>query len=121
MAEVDPYEKIEDLAERSGSYPVKAFLFVLAVLEHAHRTLGREGHMTGGEVCAAAKDLAVRDYGPAAKMVLNGWGFESTLDIGRVVYLMIEGGLLSKTEEDSLDDFRDVFDFETEFVRNYRY
>jgi len=121
MAEQDAYEKIEEIAERSGVYHAKAFLFVLECLEHARKMLQREGHVAGQELCEAARDLAIREYGPTAKMVLNGWGLESTLDIGRVVFLMIDEGLLSKTEEDSIDDFRDGFDFETEFVRNYRF
>jgi uncharacterized repeat protein (TIGR04138 family) len=121
MPEQDPYEKIEDLAEKSGAYQAKALLFVLSAIEHARGTLKRDGHIRGAELCDAARDLAIREYGPAAKMVLNGWGIESTLDIGRLVFLMVDEGLLSKTEDDSLDDFRDGFDFETEFVEKYRF
>jgi uncharacterized repeat protein (TIGR04138 family) len=121
MAEEEIYDKIEEIAERSGGYHARGFLFVLATLEHARGMLKREGHVTGQEVCEAARDLAIRDFGPAAKLVLNGWGIETTLDVGRIVYLMIEAGLLSRTEDDSIDDFRDCFDFETEFVGKYRF
>lgn len=121
MAEQDPYERIEELAERSGIYKAKALVFVLSALEHARRNLRKEGHIRGQELCVAARDLAINEFGPAAKMVLNGWGIESTLDIGRLVFLMVDNGILSKTEEDSLDDFRDGFDFETEFVAKYRF
>jgi uncharacterized repeat protein (TIGR04138 family) len=121
MPEKDPYEVIDELAEASGRYQARAFLFVISVLDHARRMLGREGHVTGQEVCVAARDLAIREFGPAAKMTLNGWGITTTLDIGQIVYLMIEKELLSKTEDDTVDDFKDAFDFETEFVRNYRY
>ena len=33
---------------------------------------------------------------------------------------MIEGGRMQKTEEDEIDDFRDVFDFRTAFDAGYR-
>ena len=121
MSERDLYEKIEELAERSGVYHAKAFLFVLSAIEHARRSLKIEGHIRGQDLCEAARELAINDYGPAAKMVLNGWGIESTLDIGKLVFLMVEEGILSKTEDDSFDDFRDGFDFETEFVEKYRF
>jgi uncharacterized repeat protein (TIGR04138 family) len=44
---------------------------------------------------------------------------ETTEDFGRIVFLMVKHEILSKTEEDQIEDFRDCFDFETEFVRNY--
>jgi uncharacterized repeat protein (TIGR04138 family) len=121
MPEIDLYEKLADLAEESGTYHANAFIFVLSAIERTRATLKRQGHIKGGELCEAARDLAIREYGPAAKMVLNGWGIESTLDIGKIVFLMVDEGLLSKTEDDSLDDFRDGFDFETEFVEKYRF
>ncbi len=121
MSETDPYDTFADVAERSGTYHAKALLFVVSAIEHARATLRRQGHIKGGELCEAARDLAIREYGPTAKMVLNGWGIESTLDIGKIVFLMVDEGLLSKTEDDSLDDFRDGFDFETEFIAKYRF
>ncbi|MBD3161043.1 MAG: hypothetical protein GF346_02630, partial [Candidatus Eisenbacteria bacterium] len=61
------------------------------------------------------------EFGPTAKLVLNHWGIESTQDVGRLVFLMVEHELLSKTEEDRIDDFRDLFDFKTEFIDKYRW
>ena len=117
----DLYEKIEKIAEASGRYRPPAFLFVFRCLEHCRRTLGRVGHVTGQELLGAARDVAMSEFGPMAKSVLNEWGIETTEDIGRLVFLMVDEQILSKTEEDSLDDFRDGFDFETEFVRKYRW
>ncbi len=115
------YEQIEKLAEASGRYRPQAFLFVLRCLEYCRRDLQRTGHVTGRELVSAARDVAIGEFGPMAKTVLNEWGIQTTEDIGRIVFLMVDAGLLTKTEEDTLDDFRDGFDFETEFVRNYRW
>jgi uncharacterized repeat protein (TIGR04138 family) len=121
MATGDVYEKIEEIADASGRYRPPAFLFVLRAIEHCRRRLERTGHVTGKELLESSRIIAVEEFGPMAKSVLNHWGMESTEDIGRIVFLMVDNGLLSKTDNDSLDDFRGGFDFETEFVRNYRW
>ncbi len=115
----DLYGSLERIAEKSGRYDPRAYLFVLRGLEHARQRLRREGHVSGQELTESIRLLAIAEFGPTAKLVLNGWGVETTDDFGRLVFQMIDGGLLSRTEEDSLEDFRDRFDFETEFVRNY--
>lgn len=114
-------DRLEDLAEASGRYRLPAFVFVLSCLEHARRRLDRQGHVTGPELAESARLLALEQFGPLAKMVLNEWGVESTEDIGRIVFLMVNREILSKTEEDRIEDFCDAFDFEVEFVKNYRW
>jgi len=69
------------------------------------------GHVTGGEVCQAARRLALRYYGLMAITVLNEWGIRSTSDIGEIVYNLIASGDLDKTPSDKRSDFDDVFDF----------
>jgi uncharacterized repeat protein (TIGR04138 family) len=69
------------------------------------------GHVTGGEVCHAARRLALRYYGLMAITVLNQWGIRSTSDIGEIVYNLIASGDLDKTPSDKRSDFDDVFDF----------
>ncbi|MGD0039579.1 MAG: Minf_1886 family protein [Isosphaeraceae bacterium] len=69
------------------------------------------GHVTGGEVCQAARRLALRYYGLMAITVLNEWGIRSTSDIGEIVYNLIASGDLDKTPTDKRSDFDDVFDF----------
>ncbi|MGO8903044.1 MAG: Minf_1886 family protein [Isosphaeraceae bacterium] len=69
------------------------------------------GHVTGGEVCQAARRLALRYYGLMAITVLNQWGIRSTSDIGEIVFNLIASGDLDKTPSDKRSDFDDVFDF----------
>jgi uncharacterized repeat protein (TIGR04138 family) len=54
-----------------------------------------------------------------ALTVLNLWGLRSTSDLGEIVYNLIASGDLEKTPSDARADFDAVFDFETEFRRNY--
>ena len=55
-----------------------------------------------------------------AKVVLRRWNITSTMDFGRIVYAMIESGHLRRREQDSIEDFSNVFNFETDFDAAYR-
>ena len=44
---------------------------------------------------------------------------EVALDVGRVVFAMVEQGILIKQDGDQPEDFADVFDFEEAFEANY--
>ena len=47
--------------------------------------------------------------------VLRRWNITSTLDFGRIVFALIEVKQMQRTEDDSIDDFRNVYDFKTAF------
>jgi len=47
--------------------------------------------------------------------VFNDWGVRCTLDFGRVVFHLVEDGLLRKQPHDNLTDFLDRFDFQEAF------
>jgi len=53
--------------------------------------------------------------------VLEHWHIRRTDDFGRIVFNLIEAGCMSKTAEDSLEDFRCVFDFGEAFSRGEIY
>jgi uncharacterized repeat protein (TIGR04138 family) len=109
------------LAERDGRYKEKAYLFVLKALEHSVAKLPERRHVTGRELLDGIRELATATYGPTAPLVLEHWGVGQTLDFGRIVFALVEAGVLSRTDEDSLEDFRSVFDFKEEFVQKYKW
>lgn len=80
---------------------------------------GVERHVTGQQVLAGMRDHAAAQFGPLAAQVWRSWGVRSTLDWGKVVFLLVDNGLLNRQESDTLDDFRDGFDFDEAFVRDY--
>ena len=106
----------------NASYPEQAYQFIREGLEHtvkvtgANRTDGEPRHVTGQQLCLGLKDYAVKKYGPLAKIVLSSWGVRDTMDFGRIVFDMVERQELRKTEEDSIEDFRDVYDFDGAFT-----
>ncbi len=72
-------------------------------------------HVTGQELCLGLRSLAVEKYGLLARTVLRGWGVRTTEDFGKIVYAMVDTGLLRTSEQDSLDDFRGVYEFDEAF------
>lgn len=72
-------------------------------------------HVTGRELCEGLRELAVERYGLLARTVLRKWGILRTEDFGAIVYALIDRGELRASEDDSIDDFRAVYDFDEAF------
>jgi len=100
-------------------YDERAYAFVLAALEEVVGRLERRRHVTGEELAAGCRDLALRLYGPMAKTVLHHWSIETTRDFGEIVFNLLEVGVLTKDDNDSREDFDDLFDFAEVFERDY--
>ena len=99
------------IRERSGRYDERAYLFVLAALEHLQKSLSARRHVTGEELANACREFALEQYGLLARPVLEYWGMKGTTDIGTIVFTLIELGLLKAQDNDRLEDFTDVYHF----------
>ena len=69
-------------------------------------------HISGQDLCWGLRDYAQHRWGSLAQLVLGRWRIESTLDFGKIVFILVENDLLQKEPNDTLEDFRDVFDFD---------
>lgn len=113
------------LLRTAGPYPIEAFSFVREGLSYtAERVHGspeslpdRDRHISGQQLCLGLRDFAIDRYGLMAPVVLRHWNVRRTDDFGRIVFAMIDEGLMTKTDEDTPEDFRAVFDFEEAFSR----
>ncbi len=114
-------ERIYEICETNTRFKPQAFFFIFMALARCRMTEGLSGHVTGQQLLLAFADEARSQYGPMAKTVLNHMGFHNTRDVGDLVFLMVQERLLSKTEQDNLDDFSDGYDFDQEFVERYRW
>jgi uncharacterized repeat protein (TIGR04138 family) len=74
-----------------------------------------EHHLTGQELCEAARQYAVEQYGLLARVVLKNLGIQTTSDIGNIVYNLIRVKLMKKSPTDRREDFDNVFDFADAF------
>lgn len=81
----------------------------------------QEQHLTGQMLCEAIRDYATAQYGLMAKTVLNSWGIHTTGDFGEIVYNLIEIGMMRKSKSDRREDFDNQYEFETAFVRDFRF
>jgi len=112
-------EILHRLRQRNPRYLGKAYLFVLSSLHHVMEHLESPRHISGPELAEGVRSLALKEFGPMARTVLEHWGIHQTGDVGRIVFALVEEGVLVKEEEDRLDDFEDLFDFEKAFEQDY--
>lgn len=116
MSEEQDYLKaLADLARRDQRYDVEAYLFVQRALACLLEKIGCRRHVSGGELLEGIRELALREYGPLSRDVLAHWGVTACADFGEIVFGMVEAGLLSKTDQDSREDFRGGYDFQEAF------
>lgn len=106
---------IRTLARTDPRYAFHAYCFLFEALEHTVRKLGERRHVSGRELLTGIRDLALLQFGGLARMVLEGWGIRRTEDFGEMVFHLVDAGLMGKTESDTKEDFRDVYDFDAAF------
>ena len=126
----------------TGPYPPEAYELVQRGLNHTVRKLfggqgepGAKGaaatpkatkpatkrpavrprHVTGQQLCDGLREYVLEQWGLLAGAVLARWHITSTLDFGRIVFALVEANWLQATERDSIEDFRDVYDFAAAF------
>jgi len=134
---VAPLDPFAELLKRDRRYRYEAYQFVEAGLAYAQDVLGMgrpepvqgrrlrdiEGravrHVSGQELCWSLRELAHRQYGLLAKLVLANWGIRSTGDFGEIVFNLIRVGKMTKSDRDRRADFEDVYDFQEMLVRGY--
>ncbi|PYO70741.1 MAG: hypothetical protein DMD37_12225 [Gemmatimonadetes bacterium] len=110
-----------ELEKRDGRYHERAYLFVLAALEYAQGRLPARRHLSGGELAWACRDFALEQFGLLAPTVLAHWGVAATQDFGRIVFMLIDVGLLARQDSDRIEDFDQVYDFAEAFGSGYRW
>lgn len=111
----------------NSRYPLDAFIFVQRGLDYTVRNIHGEPleeidpdmlhnrHVTGEQLCTGLKEFAREQYGLMARSVLGRWRIVCCEDFGRIVFAMVEGGLMYKTDDDTIEDFTGLFDFDEAF------
>jgi uncharacterized repeat protein (TIGR04138 family) len=125
--------KITEVVRDDPRYAYEAYQFLFDGLEHTQKALGRiaagsrqseespQHHVSGPELLHGLCDLAVEQFGLMAPTVFRLWGIRTTADVGEMVFNLIDAQLLSKTESDSREDFRDVFDLEKVLAEGFKF
>jgi uncharacterized repeat protein (TIGR04138 family) len=122
-----PTKTIAEVVEAVGLYPEDAYRFVQLGLGFTVERIHGAGadpeasrHITGQDLSEGLRDYALAQWGMLARTVLARWNITSTFDFGRIVFALVENGFMQKTDEDTIEDFRNVFDFRTAFDGHYK-
>ena len=76
-------------------------------------------HVSGPELLDGVRQYALKEFGPMVMTVFDSWGIRCSEDIGHMVFNLIGAGVFGKTEQDSIEDFKNVYDFEEAFVKPF--
>ncbi len=109
------YKRIDAIFKKDDRYKPDAYEFVMQALAFTQKKLKRQGHVTARELLEGIRTYGRDLYGPMARTVFSHWGITATQDFGQIVFNMVSDGLMGKNDEDTPDQFRDVYDFESAF------
>jgi uncharacterized repeat protein (TIGR04138 family) len=134
MQEISFEDTLEQILARDARYHRDAYIFVREALDFTQKTNGRDGHtsarhrggaetpekhVTGQELLTGIRQYALASFGPMTITVFLEWGITECRDFGNIVFNMVETRLLSKTDNDSPDDFASGYDFDEAFRQPY--
>ena len=112
---------IDRIRASGAPYAERAYLFVLASIEYLQSSLEARRHVSGAELAQACRELALVQFGLMAGTVFQHWGIYNTRDLGRIVFVLVDAGLLVTQPGDRESDFEDVYDFSDAFGASYEW
>jgi uncharacterized repeat protein (TIGR04138 family) len=119
---MDPLRKVW---KKDSRYRLEAYNFLFEALDKTVQATARDAesgtprHISGQELLEGMRVHASRTFGPLAAQVWRAWGVKTTFDWGHIVFNLVQNELLRRQETDSIDDFKDVYDFDEAFVSSY--
>ena len=104
---------------KESRYDEQAYLFILSALEYSQSKLEARRHITARELAGSCRELALERFGLMSRVVLERWGIGNTSDFGEIVFTLVELGFLVAQPTDTREEFADLYDFDSAFVRDY--
>jgi len=111
---------LQSVLKNDSRYAPEAYHFVRDGLDFTVRKLKKPRHVGGQELLDGMREFAIQEFGPVAKRVLLEWGIKECVDFGNIVFNLVNEGLLGKTDEDSIEDFTNGYDFHEAFILPFR-
>ena len=113
-------EIVDEICKQDGRYHPDAYFFLLEALDSTVKNIRRNEpehgqHVSGRELLDGIKRIVIDEFGPLSHTVLNEWGIQTTQDFGEIVFHLVRVGRLGKTEQDSIEDFKQVYEFDEAF------
>lgn len=120
MKQVDFQEALKSIMEKEPRFAEDAYMFLREALDFTLAKRKKEQpeakrHVSGQELLEGIRLYALNEFGPMAGRVLQEWGLRCTEDFGTLVFLLVDTGVLGKSENDRIEDFENGYDFDAAF------
>jgi uncharacterized repeat protein (TIGR04138 family) len=124
MQKIGFAEALESVVANDPRYQRDGYIFLRDALDFTTKQQKKiKGvsvrHVTGPELLDGVRRYALKEFGPMVMTVFDSWGIHSCEDIGHMVFNLIGAGVFGKTEQDSIKDFKNVYDFDEAFVKPF--
>ena len=124
MQKIGFAEALDSIVTSDPRYQREAYIFLRDALDFTTKQQKKvKGttvrHVSGPELLGGVRQYALKEFGPMVMTVFENWGIRSTEDIGHMVFNLIGAGIFGKTDEDSIEDFKAVYDFQEAFVKPF--
>jgi uncharacterized repeat protein (TIGR04138 family) len=124
MQKIGFAEALESIIGNDPRYQRDAYVFLRDALDFTTKQQKKiKGisvrHVSGPQLLDGVRRYALKEYGPMVMTVFDNWGIHSCEDVGNIVFNLISAGVFGKTEDDSIEDFKDVYRFEEAFVKPF--
>ncbi|MGI9113653.1 MAG: Minf_1886 family protein [Chthoniobacterales bacterium] len=125
MQKIGFTEALDSIVGSDARYQREAYVFLRDALDFTTKQQKKmKGaavkHVAGPELLEGVRQYALKEFGPMALSVFSYWGIKRCEDIGQMVFNLIAAGIFGKTDEDSMDDFKAVYDFNDAFVKPFK-
>lgn len=124
MQKIGFAEALDSIIATDSRYSRDAYVFLRDALDYTTKQQkkikgGPVRHVAGPELLQGVRQYALKEFGPMVVTVFSYWGIHCCEDIGHMVFNLIGAGIFGKTEEDSIEDFKSVYDFNEAFVKPF--
>jgi len=124
MQKIGFAEALDSIVTNDPRYQREVYVFLRDALDFTTKQQKKiKGvtvrHVSGPELLDGVRRYALKEFGPLVMTVFDSWGIRSCEDVGNIVFNLIGAGVFGKTEEDSIGDFKNVYDFAEAFVKPF--
>lgn len=124
MQKIGFAEALDTIVTSDPRYQREAYIFLRDALDFTTKQQKKAKgttvrHVSGPELLEGVRQYALKEFGPLVVTVFDSWGIRSTEDVGHMVFNLIGAGIFGKTDEDSIEDFKVVYDFQEAFVKPF--
>ena len=124
MQKIGFAEALDSIVASDPRYQREAYVFLRDSLDFTTKQQKKAKgatvrHVSGPELLEGVRRYALKEFGPMVVTVFDNWGIRSCEDIGHMVFNLIGAGIFGKTDEDSIEDFKSVYDFNDAFLKPF--